>query len=179
MEKVIEILGYRLYAGYLIKNNKIVAYSLSFNRSSLEKHLLSIKRFHKLDADMIFDNNIDRIFNNKLKKLLFEGKNALNVDLTNYKFSEVYAELLTVPYGETITYGELYKKVSKYPIIAILRALKYNPFIIFIPCHRVIKKDGRTGGYTPLGKEFKDSLIKFAKMIKDQRDDTMIKYTKI
>jgi len=38
--------------------------------------------------------------------------------------------------------------------------IKNNPFIILIPCHRIIKEDN-ISGYTPLGIEFKRKLLEY------------------
>ncbi len=42
--------------------------------------------------------------------------------------------------------------------------LKNNPFLIVIPCHRVIKSDGRLGGYV-LGKDVKKLLLRYEGLI--------------
>jgi methylated-DNA-[protein]-cysteine S-methyltransferase len=45
-------------------------------------------------------------------------------------------------------------------MLQILNAIKNNPFIILIPCHRIIKEDN-ISGYTPLGIEFKRKLLEY------------------
>ena len=59
----------------------------------------------------------------------------------------VYLELLRVPKGETITYGELAKRIGIRSAQAIGQALKRNPFAPEVPCHRVVAADGSLGGY--------------------------------
>lgn len=59
----------------------------------------------------------------------------------------VYLELLSVPAGKTITYGELARRVGCRSAQAIGQALKRNPFAPDVPCHRVVSADGSIGGY--------------------------------
>lgn len=60
----------------------------------------------------------------------------------------VWKELLRVPYGETISYGELAKKVNNPKgARSVGMALHFNPIGIIIPCHRVIRSSGKIGGY--------------------------------
>ena len=59
----------------------------------------------------------------------------------------VYLELLNVPVGETITYGELARRVGCRSAQAVGQALKRNPFAPLVPCHRVVAADGSIGGY--------------------------------
>lgn len=59
----------------------------------------------------------------------------------------VYLELLKVPAGTTITYGELARRIGCRSAQAIGQALKRNPFAPEVPCHRVVAADGSIGGY--------------------------------
>lgn len=59
----------------------------------------------------------------------------------------VYMELLNVPAGTTITYGELARRIGCRSAQAVGQALKRNPFAPDVPCHRVVAADGSTGGY--------------------------------
>jgi len=60
----------------------------------------------------------------------------------------VYRTLMKVPYGETVSYGELARKAG-YPGAsrAVGNAMNKNPLAILVPCHRVIKSDGSMGGF--------------------------------
>lgn len=60
---------------------------------------------------------------------------------------KVYLELLKVARGETISYGELAKRIGCKSAQAVGQALKKNPFAPDVPCHRVIAKDGSIGGF--------------------------------
>lgn len=59
----------------------------------------------------------------------------------------VYLALLEVPAGETITYGELARRIGCRSAQAVGQALKRNPYAPDVPCHRVIAADGSLGGY--------------------------------
>ena len=56
-------------------------------------------------------------------------------------------ELLNVPAGATITYGELARRIGCRSAQAVGQALKRNPFAPVVPCHRVVAADGSIGGY--------------------------------
>ena len=59
----------------------------------------------------------------------------------------VYIALLEVPAGETITYGELARRIGCRSAQAVGQALKRNPYAPDVPCHRVIAADGSLCGY--------------------------------
>jgi len=61
---------------------------------------------------------------------------------------KVWQELCRIPYGQTISYGELARRVGQ-PTAqrAVARANGMNRVAILIPCHRVIGKDGTLTGY--------------------------------
>lgn len=71
----------------------------------------------------------------------------------------VWRELQKIPYGKTISYRELAKRVGKEKAFrAVGTANGRNPLCIIIPCHRVIAADGTLGGYSG-GLEKKVSLL--------------------
>ena len=65
----------------------------------------------------------------------------------------VWQILETVPYGTTMSYGELACKtaerlgVSRMSAQAVGNAVKHNPISLIIPCHRIIGADGSLTGY--------------------------------
>ncbi len=61
---------------------------------------------------------------------------------------KVYKKLLEVPKGKVTTYRELAKAIGlKNGQRVIGRIMNKNPYPVIIPCHRVIKSDGKIGGY--------------------------------
>lgn len=59
----------------------------------------------------------------------------------------VWASLLAVPFGETLSYGHLAAQLGTGPR-AIGQAVGANPIPILIPCHRVLAARGAIGGYS-------------------------------
>ena len=60
----------------------------------------------------------------------------------------VWQELCTIPYGETVTYGELAEQIGKPGASrAVGLANGKNPVGIIVPCHRVIGSTGDLTGY--------------------------------
>lgn len=60
----------------------------------------------------------------------------------------VWRALADIPYGETITYGELARRVGRPAAFrAVGQANGANPLPIVYPCHRVVAAGGRLGGY--------------------------------
>ena len=72
---------------------------------------------------------------------------ALNLKGTAFQKS-VWQELLNIPYGKTISYLELSRRLGDVKAIrAVAAANGQNPFWIVVPCHRVIGSDGSLTGY--------------------------------
>ena len=67
--------------------------------------------------------------------------------------------LTTIPYGQTITYGELAAELADGSTPQeVGAAVGRNPLCIVIPCHRVVGKDGKLTGYAG-GLDRKKSLL--------------------
>ena len=61
---------------------------------------------------------------------------------------KVWGELLSIPFGETISYGQLAKRIGNPKASrAVGLANGSNPIPIIIPCHRVIGSNGKLTGY--------------------------------
>ena len=61
---------------------------------------------------------------------------------------KVWQELRHIPYGETISYGELARRINQPAASrAVGRANGLNPISIIVPCHRVIGANGTLTGY--------------------------------
>ena len=70
----------------------------------------------------------------------------------------VWQALLSIPYGETVSYGELAQMVGCKSAQAVGQAVGANPIALLIPCHRVIAAHGKLGGYA-YGQEIKKRLL--------------------
>jgi methylated-DNA-[protein]-cysteine S-methyltransferase len=61
---------------------------------------------------------------------------------------QVWNALQEIPYGRTISYGELAERLGNHDTVrAVGAANGANPVAIIIPCHRVIGADGKLTGY--------------------------------
>jgi len=71
----------------------------------------------------------------------------------------VWRELARIPYGETVTYGELARRVGRPGAArAVGRANATNPISLVLPCHRVVGSNGTLTGYAG-GLERKRALL--------------------
>jgi methylated-DNA-[protein]-cysteine S-methyltransferase len=72
---------------------------------------------------------------------------------------KIYKKLLEVPKGKITTYGELAKAVGmKNGQRAVGKIMNKNPYPVIVPCHRVVKSDGKVGGYA-YGEEIKSNML--------------------
>jgi len=72
---------------------------------------------------------------------------------------KVWKALTTIPFGQTISYKELAKKIHRpLAVRAVGSANGKNPFCVIVPCHRVISHNGSLGGYSG-GLEKKEKLL--------------------
>ena len=65
---------------------------------------------------------------------------------------KVWDILLSIPYGQTMTYGEIAKAIareqsSRMSAQAVGGAVGHNPISIIVPCHRVVGTNGSLTGY--------------------------------
>jgi methylated-DNA-[protein]-cysteine S-methyltransferase len=84
----------------------------------------------------------------------------LRLDLRGDGFQRaVWGELLRIPYGETVSYGEIAARIGQ-PGEArdVGSAVARTPVPIVVPCHRVVAGDGALTGYLG-GLERKQALL--------------------
>lgn len=78
---------------------------------------------------------------------------------------EVWEELLAIPFGQTLTYGEIARNIAKRKGLASMsaqavgNAVGHNPISLIVPCHRVVGSDGSLTGYAG-GLERKEWLLR-------------------
>ena len=93
----------------------------------------------------------------------------ISIKTTQFR-KAVYDILLTIPYGQTMTYGEIANIIAKQNGVermssqAVGGAVGHNPVSIIIPCHRVVGADGSLTGYAG-GLDRKIELLKLEKAI--------------
>ena len=65
---------------------------------------------------------------------------------------KVWSYLKKIPKGKVKTYAQVAKAIGKPKAVrAVANAIGKNPFPPNIPCHRVIRSDGKLGGYSAKG----------------------------
>jgi methylated-DNA-[protein]-cysteine S-methyltransferase len=83
--------------------------------------------------------------NNSRMDLNKENKNG---STNTIRDSDVYDLLLKIPEGYVSTYGDLARALGSPSASRLIgRILGNNPNPIKVPCHRVVKSDGKLGGY--------------------------------
>ena len=108
----------------------------------------------KLELAKQISNTIPIVLQEAVSQLndYFEGKRTdftikLNPSGTEFQ-QKVWSGLLEIPFGKTISYLELSKKLGDVKAIrAVASADGKNPLWIVVPCHRVIGTDGSLTGY--------------------------------
>ena len=104
--------------------------------------------------------------------IYFSGKEpdftpTISLNTTPFR-KAVYDILLTIPYGQTMTYGEIANIIANHQgaehmsAQAVGSAVGHNPISIIIPCHRVVGADGSLTGYAG-GLDKKTALLKLEK----------------
>ena len=107
----------------------------------------SLSRIKQISPD---DPKVVNVFK-QLKEYFGRQRKEFNLQMeivgTDFQ-KNVWNELKKIPYGETISYGELAIRMGdKNKMRAVAAANGANPIPIIIPCHRVIGADGSLTGY--------------------------------
>ena len=75
----------------------------------------------------------------------------MKLEGTNFQRT-VWKEISKIPFGETRTYKDIAIAIGKpNSSRAVANACAKNPYPVIIPCHRVIRSDGKLGGYSGVG----------------------------
>jgi methylated-DNA-[protein]-cysteine S-methyltransferase len=133
---------------------KIILKGGKISRVSLEEDK---KIFKKIDKKVC--KALDLYFKNKNDKLLKKFPLCWE-DLKDEERKVLEYIRKNLNFSQTITYGEI-AKIFKISPRKVGKIMKKNPFPLFVPCHRVIGKNG-IGGFN-YGIEWKKFLIEFEK----------------
>jgi methylated-DNA-[protein]-cysteine S-methyltransferase len=123
-----------------------------------DNYLISLS-FGKRESLYTFKKNsfiskqLNEYFSGERRKFEFDFDFS---KLTKFTGKVLYY-IQSIPYGETMTYGDVAKVMNTSPR-AIGVAMRLNPLPIFIPCHRIVAKNS-IGGYS-IGIEIKKKLLK-------------------
>ncbi|MCR4416355.1 MAG: methylated-DNA--[protein]-cysteine S-methyltransferase [Ignavibacteria bacterium] len=120
--------------------------------SADEKGITGIDFVKKEDKSI--QDSSSKIIQDCIKQLdeYFQGRRKsfdLKLNPAGTEFQRrVWKELLKIPYGKTLSYGDISKRIkNKSAVRAVGQAIGKNPISIVIPCHRVIGSDGSLTGY--------------------------------
>lgn len=106
---------------------------------------------HLPGHDLVKDDRRNRAAVEAIQTYLEGGRRNLDVrlDLRGTPFQlAVWHCLREVPYGTTISYSELAQKAGHGRAVrACGSANRVNPLPLFVPCHRVLAKNGTLGGF--------------------------------
>jgi methylated-DNA-[protein]-cysteine S-methyltransferase len=113
-------------------------------------HLIS----DKLALTLPVKKEVEAYFSDKLRVFTV----PLAAEGTDFQHS-VWSSLVTIPYGETRSYGQLAADLGNPGASrAVGRANATNPICLLVPCHRVIGADGSLTGFA-FGEEIKRQLL--------------------
>jgi len=137
-------------------------------RKTVKSHLLKDLLPMNRDSSIKFDKTLFRTVQEQIIAY-FEGTRinfGQDIPIVLDGFSPFAVRVLTgcreVTFGRTINYGQLAKKIGRPGTArAVGSALAKNPLPLIIPCHRVIRSDGRIGGFSATGgTKLKNRMLK-------------------
>jgi AraC family transcriptional regulator of adaptative response/methylated-DNA-[protein]-cysteine methyltransferase len=118
-------------------------YSLTFPESK-ESGLLELKRRFP-GTDFVCNEDKAATLGTQI---FVQGKKPVLFPIGTPFQRTVWAALQTIPKGETTTYAHIAKLIGRPKALrAVGTAIGANPIAFLIPCHRVVKSDGRWGGF--------------------------------
>ena len=108
-------------------------------------------------VDFPFNQALDDYLNGRLFRLPMKAKSLFAAAGTKFQ-KKVWAGINSIPFGKTITYGELASSIGKPEAVrAVGSACGANPVALIVPCHRVVGKNG-LGGFAG-GVKIKEKLL--------------------
>lgn len=139
-----------IWSGFLVISEKGLAYVSHYTKDLHDVTSWQNKNYPH--AILVSDSNKVAPYKKQFDEY-FAGKRHsfdLPVDLKGTPFQlEVWNALLDIPYGQTMSYLDLAKKLNRdhKSAQAIGGAVGANPLSIIYPCHRVVGHDGSLTGY--------------------------------
>jgi methylated-DNA-[protein]-cysteine S-methyltransferase len=139
--------------------------------SSPHRHISELFDFYPHDRytyQFMYDENVTGLYLDEFNEFFDKKRQSFDVPLdlsgiTNQLELKVIDALREIPYGETVTYKQLAENIGKPKAIrAVASAVAKNPFLIVVPCHRVVKANGEIGEYRG-DTDTKKALLEFEK----------------
>lgn len=122
---------------------------------------MKVKAFDaEIEIDESLINNQEKEIRKQIQEYWEKERESfeLSISFPDSFTGEVMREMANIPYGETVSYGEIAQNIDSSPV-AVGQACGRNPIPIIVPCHRVIGKNSLRG-YS-LGLELKKKLLNF------------------
>lgn len=144
----------------LVKKSEQLIYCDFIDGNQQEREAILVKKYASkvTQSPMEFTSEIELLndYFSENKAIDYSAELPKGTDFQE----SVWAELIKIPYGETRAYSDIAEAIgSPSAVRAVASAVARNPLLIFIPCHRVIQKSGKTGKYRS-GEEVKKWLLK-------------------
>ncbi|WP_125763829.1 methylated-DNA--[protein]-cysteine S-methyltransferase [Companilactobacillus hulinensis] len=147
-----------------IHNHKYViaatAKGLAFVGSP-DKEISEIYSFYQ-HSKLIEDDKVIAPYYRQLKEFMDHKRTSfeLSTDVSGTDFQEqVWHAVQDVPYGSTSNYSEIASTIGRPKAVrAVGTAIGRNPILMVIPCHRILTKDNKLGGFRA-GLEMKKELL--------------------
>lgn len=139
---------------YIVATDKGLSY--------VKRHLEAVEKLHP-GSVFIHDKAKIAPYKQQLREYFDRKRRTFDLPYdiqigTSFQRS-VWDALLTIPYGETVSYAAVGEKINNPKAVrAIGNANGKNPISIIIPCHRVVQKNGKLGGYSS-GLDMKQYLL--------------------
>ena len=130
---------------------KINEFEISNHKDVKESSILS--QLENAINDYLMGTKIDLFEEMKSIDVLLDISNLFKTDFSQ----KVINSLIKVRSGESTTYSAIAKQINSKAYRAVGGVLRNNPLPLIIPCHRVIKKNGKIGGF--MGKMDEDWQI--------------------
>jgi methylated-DNA-[protein]-cysteine S-methyltransferase len=170
----------RKAAKYTIFKTKWGYFGLAGNENGLLRACLPLGNPEKVKSLLLISSEAPQFEKRFFKKVqdqitaYFEGacvNFSMDIPIFLDGLSDFCGSILTacrdIKFGQTVSYLGLAKKLGRPNTArAVGNALAKNPLPLIIPCHRVIRSDGKIGGFSATGKiNIKAKLLKHEKQV--------------
>ena len=148
---------------FILECQKGICCILPFNEPRVKKIQLELNPQQGLIYYKKIKKNLIRFLEKKEKLIKFPVYFILG---SPFQIS-IWKQLLKIPYGSFSTYSSIAEKVQNLKAVrAVGNAVGKNPIMIYVPCHRVIRKSGNVGGYA-WGMSIKRKILHIEKSVQD------------
>lgn len=153
--------GYTIYESSLLGVIRIVVCEQGVEAIFLEGD--DFESYQKAHPDLERDEELCQVAKKQIEEYFKGERQVFDLKLVTKgtPFQEkVWETLKQIPYGETISYGEVAKRIgSPKAVRAVGGASRANPIPLVLPCHRVIGKNGKMVGFMGDQIEMKEKLL--------------------